>query len=200
MTHASTATHQTRPDFDKLFEYAVAQQGLFTMRQAAEAGYSKDLVGYHTRTARFVRVQRGIYRLRHFLAGEYEDMVVIWLWSEQKGVFSSRTALSFHDLSDALPSKIYLTVPASWQKRRIDVPKGVVLHYADIPDQDRAWFDVVPVTSPRRTLEDCASQGITLETLGQAVRQALSRGLVSREEIPTALRALEPLAQSMVEA
>lgn len=179
-----------RPDFDQLFECASAQHGLFTLRQAAEAGYSKALVQHHLHAGRFVRVQRGIYRLRHFPPGEHEDVTAIWLWSDQSGVFSLRTALSFHNLSDALPAKTYLTVPAAWRKRRIEIPQGLVLRYADVPEQDRSWYDTVPVTSPQRTLEDCAIEGVALETLGQAVEQALSRGLVTRDEIPGALRAL----------
>lgn len=180
----------SRPDFDQLFECASTQQGLFTLKQAAEAGYSKALVQHHLHARRFIRVQRGIYRLRHFPLGEHEDVTAVWLWSDHTGVFSLRTALFFHELSDALPAKTYLAVPTSWRKRRIEVPPGLVLQYADVPDHDRSWYDIVPVTSPKRTLEDCAIEGVGLETLGQAVEQALSRGLVSRDEIPNAISAL----------
>ncbi len=87
-----------------------------------------------------VRVRRGIYRLVHFPASEHEDLVVLWLWAEQAGVFSHETALALHDLSDALPGKVHLTVPASWRRRRLRVPAGLVLHFADVGDVDRASF------------------------------------------------------------
>jgi predicted transcriptional regulator of viral defense system len=190
----------SRPNFDQLFESALAQEGLFTAAQAVAAGYSTSLVRHHVHTGRFIRVQRGIYRLRHFPAGTHEDLVAVWLWSEQTGLFSHHTALSLHDLSDVMPSKIHLTVPSSWRKRRVHAPPGVVLHFGDTSAQDRSWFESVPVTSPGHTIEDCARQGISLETLELAVAQALKRGLISREEIPNALQALDTASRRSVAA
>jgi hypothetical protein len=67
-----------------------------------------------------------------------------------------------------------------------------VLHHADVAAEDRAWFGAVPVTTPRRTLSDCAQEGLSPEVLGQAARQALRRGLVARSELAEVERALEP--------
>jgi hypothetical protein len=55
------------------------------------------------------------------------------------------------------------------------VPSDVVLHHAELAREDRAWFGAVPTTTPRRTLGDCAAEGISPEILGQAARQALRR-------------------------
>jgi len=49
-------------------------------------------------------VRRGVYRLEHFPAGEHEDLVALWLWTDRAGVFSHETALALHGLSDTLPS------------------------------------------------------------------------------------------------
>jgi len=110
----------------------------------------------HTQRGRMTRPQRGIYRLVHFPAGEHEELVTAWLWSEQAGVISHQTALSLHDRSDVLPAQVHLTLPATWSKRRLRVPPGVVLHHAEVPPEDRGWFSSVPTTNPRRTLNDCA--------------------------------------------
>ena len=114
---------RTQPDWDGLFEIAAAQDGLFTTQQAAAAGYSPQLLSHHLRAGRIVRVRRGIYRLVHFLAPDHEDLTTIWLWSEQAGVFSHQTALALHGLSDVLPSRMHLTVPAAWRQRRLRVPE-----------------------------------------------------------------------------
>jgi predicted transcriptional regulator of viral defense system len=171
------------PDWDRLYEIAAAQEGLFTTRQAAEAGYSPQLLVHHVSSGRAVRVRRGIYRLVHFPAGEHEELVSAWLWSEQAGVFSHQTALALHQLSDALPAQLHLTLPSAWQLRRFRLPEGVVLHHADVPKQDRAWFGPVPITSVTRTLNDCAREGLSPELLRQAAKQALRRGLVIRREL-----------------
>jgi len=138
------------------------------------------------------RVRRGIYRLVHFPAGEHEDLVVAWLWSERSGVFSHQTALALAGLSDVLPAHAHLTLPSAWSQRRFRVPPDVVLHHADVPRTDRTWVGAVPATGVRRTLSDCAREGLSPELLRQAARQALRRGLVTHAELGDVKRALRP--------
>jgi predicted transcriptional regulator of viral defense system len=139
-----------------------------------------------------VRIRRGVYRLVHFPAGDYEDLTVVWLWSEQKGVFSHQTALALHDLSDVLPAQVHLTLPEAWRKRRLRVPDGVVLHYRGVAASERRWFGPVPATAPLRTLEDCAAEHLPPAVLRGAALDALDRGLVARDELAAIEAALEP--------
>lgn len=125
MNRAATSS----PDWDHLFEIAAVQDGLLTTRQAATAGYSPQLIAHHLGAGSMVRVRRGVYRLVHFPAGDHEDLTVVWLWSEQEGVFSYQTALALHDLSDVLPAQVHLTLPDAWRMRRLRVPDDVILHY-----------------------------------------------------------------------
>jgi predicted transcriptional regulator of viral defense system len=181
-----------KPSWDRLFETASAQEGYFTTRQAAEAGYSSQLLLKHIRAGRIRRMQRTIYRLVHFPAGEHEDLVTAWLWSERASVISHQTALALHALSDVLPAQIHLTLPAAWRTRRFRVPVGIVLHHADVSPEDRTWFGAVPVTSVQRSLNDCAREGITPDLLRQAAQQALRRGLAARSALGDVEQALRP--------
>ena len=182
----------TKPDWDRLFMTAQTQQGLFTTQQAAESGFSPQLLVHHAQSGRVLRVQRGIYRIVHYPAGTQEDLVAAWLWTERAGIVSHQTALSLHELSDVLPSQIHLTLPSEWRRRRFRVPTDVVLHHADVPAPDRTWVGAVPATNPRRTLNDCADAALTPELLRQAARQALHRGLVTRAELGPVEQALAP--------
>jgi predicted transcriptional regulator of viral defense system len=179
-----------KPDWDQLYRVAESQEGLFTTQQAGASGYSPQLLAHYVRIGRIVRVQRGIYRLVHFPAGEHEDLVAAWLWSDQVGTFSHQTALSLYDLSDVRPSRIHLTIPESWSKRRLRVPELLVLHYADLSESERQWVGSVRVTSPDRTLFDCARGSIAPDLMRQAARQALARGLV-RGRLPEVEEALK---------
>ena len=172
-----------KPNWDLLFETASAQEGYFTTRQAAEVGYSSQLLLKHIRAGRVERTRRGIYRLVHFPAGEHEELVIAWLWSDRTGVVSHQTALALHELSDVLPAHVHLTLPRAWRSRRFRIPDGVVLHHADVPSDDRAWFGAVPTTNPRRTLNDCAHEDLPPDLLRQAAQQAVRRGLVTRAEL-----------------
>jgi len=180
------------PHWNHLYELAAGQEGLFTAQQAASAGYSLQLLVHHVRAGRIVRVRRGIYRLVHFPAGEHEELVAAWLWSEQAGVLSHQIALALHELSDVLPAHVHLTLPSAWRRRRFRVPPEVVLHHADVPPEDRSWFGAVPSTNPRRTLNDCARAGLSPELLQQAAQQALRRGLVAEAELGDVEQALAP--------
>lgn len=170
------------PDWDALFAVAQSQMGYFTTKQAGAAGYSPQLLHKYLENGKVSRVRRGIYRLVHFPASEHEDLVMLWLWAEHAGVFSHETALALHDLSDALPSRVHMTVPALWRRRRLRVPDGLVLHFADLGDIDRASFSAVPVTTPERTLRDCIETDVSPDLIRQGVRQARQRGLISRRD------------------
>jgi predicted transcriptional regulator of viral defense system len=180
----------SHPDWDRLYDTAAAQQGMFTTKQAAEAGYSPQLLIHHRHAGMITRVRRGIYRVVHFPPGEHEELVTAWLWSERAGVISHQTALALHGLSDVLPAHVHLTLPGAWRKRRFRVPPDVVLHHADLAAEDRAWFGSVPLTTPRRTLSDCANAGLSPELLRKAAQQARRRGLVAKGELADVERAL----------
>lgn len=188
--------HGSAPDWSALFTTAQAQGGYFTTEQAAAAGYSPPLLHKYLANRKVARVRRGIYRLVHFPAGEHEDLVALWLWADQAGVFSHETALALHDLSDALPSKVHMIIPASWRRRRLRMPAGLVLHYADIDDLDRVWFSAVPITSVRRTLRDCIEANVSPELVRQAVLQARRRGLISEKDSTEINAALDRASES----
>jgi len=192
----ASCPQQRNPDSAYLYEVAAVQQGYFSLAQAREAGYSSQLIRYHCKAGKFERARRGIYRLVEFPPGEREDLVILWLWSEQLGVFSHGTALSLHQLSDLLPERIHLTVPESQRDRRRELPRGLVLHYGEVPAHERAWYASVPVTSPRRTLLDCVADSLSPELLEQALEQAVRRGLLDVGSIAELAREIDLLKGS----
>lgn len=170
------------PAWDRLYQTAEAQAGLFALEQAEACGYSSQHLQKHLSAGRIIRVRRGIYRLAQFPASELEELVALWLWSGRVGVFSHETSLLLHDLSDALPAKVHMTVPTAWRTRRLRVPKGLVLHHGDLVESDRTWAEVVPVTTPRQAITECIVAHVAPELTEQAIRQARQRGLISGED------------------
>jgi len=165
----------------ELLQLARLQEGIFSAKQAGELGLSPQFIHYHSAGGRLEKLQRGIYRVSDFPHGEHEDLVRHWLWAERQGVFSHDTALALHDLTDLLPSRIHLTVPISWQRRRRVTPRGLVLHFAGVPADDVGWFGPVPITTPLRTLVD-VSEVLPLNVRQQAIDQARQRGLIGAED------------------
>jgi predicted transcriptional regulator of viral defense system len=122
----------------------------------------------------------------HFPPGDNEDLVTLWLWSGHVGVFSHETALALHQLSDVLPSKVHMTVPSTWKRRRLYLPTGVILHFSDLTADERSWVGAIPVTSARRTVLDCAAAQISPDLLSQAINEAIDQGLFTAEMVEVA--------------
>lgn len=172
-----------RPSWEKLFGVALHQEGMFTTRQAGEAGYSAQLLGHYVHQRRIACVRRGIYRIVQFKTGGNIEFVDAWLWSKRQGVLSHRTALGLLGLADIVRWPIDLTVPPSWSSRRLQIPDHIMLYYAEVPASDRTWRGPVPVTTARRTFSDGGEVSLSAEALREAIDRALERGWVAESDV-----------------
>ena len=179
----------------RLFEIAEDQQGFFTTKQAKAAGFAENTHPYHVQAGNWIREHRGIYRLASFPRGERPDLMLWSLWSRNRreaaqGVYSHQTALSLHDLSDTMPAKLHMIVPKTF-RRNSEIPRVVVLHFADLPQSDIGAAHGVRVTKPMRTILDLLEGGdVPPAALRQALREGLRRGLIRRSEIAEARKHL----------
>ena len=175
----------------QLYETAEAQQGFFTTKQAKAAGFAENTHPYHVRVGNWVREHRGIYRLAQFPPADRPDLVLWSLWSknrnqETEGIYSHQTALSLHDLSDLNPFQLHMTVPTHF-RRNSEIPGILVLHYADLPADDVERAQGFKFTRPLRTILDLVeADTVERSFIRQALRQALQRGLITRQQIRTA--------------
>ena len=175
----------------RLFEIAEQQQGFFTTKQAKAAGFAENTHPYHVQVGNWVREHRGIYRLALFPTADRPDLVLWALWSrnrneEVEGVYSHHTALSLYDLSDLNPAKLHMTVPSDF-RRNSDIPNILVLYYADLPGSDIQTAQGFKYTRPLRTILDLIEAGtVEKNFIRQALRQAVDRGLITRQQIRNA--------------
>ncbi len=175
----------------RLFEIAEQQQGFFTTKQAKAAGFAENTHPYHVQAGNWIREHRGIYRLALFPITERPDLVLWALWSrnrdeEVEGVYSHQTALSLYDLSDLNPAKLHMTVPTDF-RRNCNIPGILVLHCADLPESDVQHAQGFKFTRPLRTILDLIeADTVERNFIRQALKQAIDRGLISRQQIRNA--------------
>lgn len=176
------ATYQT------LWAMAHEQGGYFTARQALEAGYTYPEQHYHVTRGNWLKIARGLYRLRDYPPAPEGDLIELTLLSVDRsgmpqGVVSHETALALHELGDANPARLHLTVPPGFRKR---LPPQTILHRGRLSPRD--WEDRggYRVTTPLRTLLDVAASPTSWPALESAVRDALQRGVVRRTQLLTA--------------
>jgi hypothetical protein len=179
---------QAKTVSDALFEIAEGQQGYFTAKQAADAGYQLGSQAHHVKSGNWVRVERGIYRLARFPQSSEEQLVIYTLWSrnragEPEGVYSHQTALSIHELSDVNPAKLHMTVPSAF-RRSAKVPKILVLHRASLNEKDVEQRQGFAVTRPLRAIADLvAVESVSHDIVEQALTEGRQRGLLSIREV-----------------
>ncbi|MEU6817838.1 hypothetical protein [Streptomyces sp. NPDC046860] len=165
-----------------LWRIAGGQRGYFTAAQALEVGYTYQAQRYHAQRGNWTAVDRGIYRFREFdvLPGGADDHLVRWsLWSKGRAIVSHTTALSVHDLGTANPSQIHLTVPPGFRQK----DDAVILHRAELAQDEIEERDGYRVTTPVRAIIECAAAQVDQDVVDSAVAEALERGLATRRRL-----------------
>lgn len=170
------------PDHDHLYQIAERQGGYFTTQQGHRAGFSNERLSYYTNKGLFSRIRRGVYRLTRFPASPHEDLIVAWLRTGPESAISHESALALYGLTDIIPSEVHVTVPRTASRRR----ENLKLHTGEITSREVTSREGIPVTTVERTIADVARSGLAEEHIGQAIEEALTRGLTSVKSLQQA--------------
>lgn len=169
-----------------LYEIAENQAGYITAAQARAAGLHQVRLVQLAQQGAVERVSRGVYRIARFPISELGHYMEAVLWPQVRrpdvvGVISHESALAIHELSDVSPARIHLTLPTSVRIRR-EVPKRLVIHYADLTGEDVETVEGVPVTTPARSIRDAHTSHLGADLVGQAIADGRRSG-----RLPTAV-------------
>lgn len=163
-----------------LYELAEPQLGYFTTHQAAEAGIHPIRLLQLVKSEDIVRVSRGVYRLTKFPVSALGQYMEATLWPQVRrpgiqAVLSHESALSLFGLSDALPSKVHITLPQAIRIRRA-VPAYLNIHRADLGSGEVKVVEGIPVTTPERTIRDVHANHIGAALVRQAIADGRRTG------------------------
>ena len=171
---------RTERKADRLYRLAENQGGYFTAADAKALGYLYRYQHFHAKQGNWVRVDRGIYRLKNFPSTGHEDLIRWWLWSRKKGAISHESAAAVYDLGDVLPVKTHLTVLPDFRKK---AAAGIVLHKALLGEKDVKMREGFRVTTPLRTILDLARGHLDQERLTAVTKDAMRKGLLDRRTL-----------------
>ena len=197
--HDTDGHERAKPDHERLFQTASGQGGYFTAREAGASGFSWASLSYHARRGRFIRVRRGLYRLREYPQSTREDVIAAWLAAgRDDAVVSHESALDLLGLSDVVPDKVHLTLPRS--KRYRPATPGATVHTTTRPlgTGDVVIRDGIWVTSVVRSILDAAEAGTAPEQIVAAVREAVDRGTATRPQLLGAARSRGKRVEQLV--
>ncbi|MGV3518799.1 type IV toxin-antitoxin system AbiEi family antitoxin domain-containing protein [Luteitalea sp.] len=169
-----------------LYEIAENQAGYFTAAQARAAGLHQVRLVQLAQQGAVERVSRGVYRVTRFPISQLGHYMEAVLWPQVRradivGVISHESALAIHELSDVSPARIHVTLPTAVRIRR-EVPKRLVIHYADLMAEDVETVEGVPVTTPVRSIRDAHTSHLGADLVGQAIADGRRSG-----KLPTAV-------------
>jgi len=169
-----------------LYGIAEDQAGYFTAAQARAAGLQQFRLVQLAQQEDIERISRGVYRFTRFPVSKLGHYMEAVLWPQVRrpdviGVISHQSALSIHELSDVSPARVHLTLPTTVRIRRA-VPKGLVIHYADLASSDAERVEGVPVTTPARSIRDAYASHVGNDLVGQAIADGRRSGSLSMAE------------------
>ncbi|WP_137813336.1 type IV toxin-antitoxin system AbiEi family antitoxin domain-containing protein [Gandjariella thermophila] len=176
-------------------EVAARQHGYFTAAQALRLGCTYQNQKFHVDHGNWIRVERGLFRLREWPVSDDDHLVRAWLWAKGQAVVSHQSALAAHNLGDVDPAKVHLSVPPGF-RRKSDF---VVLHHVVTPPEYREDRGAYTVTTVPRAIAECAAEAMPDELLASAVIDALQQGRTTRRRLRDAAAALGDRAELGVE-
>jgi predicted transcriptional regulator of viral defense system len=179
----------------RLFVLAADQAGYFTAGQARTLGYSYPAQAHHVKAGNWTRVDRGIFRLSEWVPDTHDELARWALWSRQRAVASHDTALGVHGIGEFESPRVHLTVPRDFRMR----DESLVLHRAELPDEDvveRLGFRLTTLT---RSLVDVATEQIDEAQLGRTVAEALETGRLTLRQLRARAEAVDPIAALRIE-
>jgi hypothetical protein len=164
-----------------------AQSGVADRSQALRAGYSRRAMAHRLKSAKWRRVQRGVYAT---FTGPVHREARLWAALRRAGpgaMLSHETAAEVHGLTDKPSAKIHITVPPGRHPARHKPIKGVVIHRSDQSRPARLPEWKLPRTRIEDTVLDLVTTADTFDEAYSWISRALSERLVTADMLREAL-------------
>ena len=162
---------------------AELQHGLISAAQAQRAGLSRTQIRHRVATGRWIRVERGVYRISGVPVSRVQRLMVAVL-ARPDGAISHLNAAELAGLDIAGPPKPWLTVPPS-ASARSSVAR---IYRTDLPPEQVTTVAGIRTTIGARTIVDCCSL-LGPKRLARMVDQAMHRRLTTAAAIDEILAA-----------
>ncbi len=169
-----------------LRDIANRQYGYFSASQANDAGYGKELQHYHAINGNWLKIDRGLFRLKGFTDCDESEFTRWSLWAmgrsrDQVCAVSHESALYHYKLLHEKPTAIHLTILIPLRRKKI--PQGCICHCQELAENELLQKQGFHLTTPVRTLSDMKPDLILNQKWGETVRQARARCLLSDQEM-----------------
>jgi hypothetical protein len=155
------------PQDQRVAAIASRQHGNVTRQQLLDAGFSDNAIAHRVRCGWLHRVHIGVYAVGRPPRTALERASAAVLACGPSAALSHMSALCLWGLAKRWPTVMDVTVTGDRRRPGINVRRD-----RELPARDRRRHQGIPVTSPARTLLDCAP-ALTAKALTRAVNDGL---------------------------
>ena len=148
--------------------------------ELVEAGVSNPAITRLVRRGELEKVRRGVYRLPDSPITEHHDLVNA-VKGAPRGVVVLLSALRFHGIGTQNPHEVWIQIPIKAHAPKIEWPPVRIIRtsvdslFTEGVERHRLSGEIVPVTTPARTVADCFKQRnkIGIDVCVEALRETL---------------------------
>ncbi len=153
----------------QIAKIAARQHGVISIAQLYAAGLDHNGVAYRVAHGRLHRIHRGVYAVGHTGLTHKGRWKAATLACGDGSALSHRSAAALWGMLEPAGGLIHVTVPVSGGRKRRN---GLAIHRTpSLTEAKTTIRETIPVTRPRRTLEDF-SRHATSDERRRALRQA----------------------------
>lgn len=146
--------HLMGAEFDKrIARIAAHQHGLVTRGQLRDAGLRRGAIQTRVRAGRLHRLHRGVYAVGHVAPNDRQRFLAAVLACGNGAALSHQSAAYLWGFLKPVPGPVHVTSPSRAGKAQ---RQEVVLHRSPSVAEETMRREDIPVTVPRRTIEDLA--------------------------------------------
>jgi very-short-patch-repair endonuclease len=182
------ATDGRKPTRNERYVRKLADEqfGVFSQRQARNAGVSPTTMTRRVRSGLWERLMPGVYRVVGAPVSDRQAALAAALWAGEGAVVSHGTAGALWDIEGARARKVELWVPHPRDPKH----ELVIVHRGTRIDRaDRTKLGPIPITTPVRTLIDLSARMEDDRLLG-AMESVFRQELATPDRLAVRLAAL----------
>lgn len=114
----------------EIIEY-IKTHGYVRMKELKEAGFHTRNISALVRSGEIEKVKSGLYKVPNYENPEYITSFLDTAKAIPKGVICLMSAVSYYELSTVNPSEVFIAIPLSEKKPKINYPPIRVFYWAD---------------------------------------------------------------------
>jgi predicted transcriptional regulator of viral defense system len=166
---------------ERLWDVAVDQYGYVTTGDARRLGINRVELAKLAARGALENVSHGVYRFPAWPVSGNDHLMEAVLWTrDPTAVLSHDTALDVLELCDVNPDRVHVNVSGrKYPIRRVDPPPALKVHYDDLSEGQRGWWEQIPTVTPATAIEQGVRTGVRPDLITQAITQARGRGMVN---------------------